>query len=131
MRIVPTLQLTTICAKRRRCDAMLDILARGYLPSPRPFFHRTRGDPCIKAFFLLAMALETTISFNHSFTTKLQDSYNSNPILASMLFIVSITIRLHKCLRKFSSNFRIDHFCVIVCVLYILQLYNCSFYTNY
>ncbi|XP_011065481.1 PREDICTED: P17/29C-like protein DDB_G0287399 [Acromyrmex echinatior] len=87
MRIVPALQLTTICAKQRRCDATLDILVRGYLPSPRPFFHRTRGDPCIKAFFLLAIS-ETTISFNHSSITKLQDSYNSNPILASMLFMV-------------------------------------------
>ncbi|XP_018396161.1 PREDICTED: hornerin-like [Cyphomyrmex costatus] len=87
MRVVPALQLTTICAKQRRCDVTLDISARGYLPSPRPFFHRTRGDPCIKAFFLLAMASETTISFNHSSTTKLRDSYDSTPF--QQVFLVA------------------------------------------
>ncbi|EFN77700.1 hypothetical protein EAI_08990, partial [Harpegnathos saltator] len=38
---------------------------RGDLPSPRPFFRRTRGDPRINAFFFVAMASETTISLNH------------------------------------------------------------------
>lgn len=72
-RILPVSQSTTICAKRRRCDAAPDISAWGDLPSPRPFFRRTRGDPCIKAFFLLAMASETTISFNHSIATVFQE----------------------------------------------------------
>lgn len=68
--------------------------ARGDLPSPRPFFRRARGDPRINAFFLVAMASETTISLNRHSTCRhpvARNNYEGNPIPASMRSIVSVT----------------------------------------
>lgn len=109
--------LTTICAKRRRCDdAAPDISARGDLPSPRPFFRRTRGDSCIKAFFWLAMATETTIFVQPLDRHQITGDTRTTP------FQHALHCKYRKCLKKFTTLIFIhtDHLYIFVCILCIL-----------
>lgn len=113
-------QLTTICAKRWRCDAALDISARVYLPSPRPFFRRMRGDPCIKPFFLLAMAPETIISFNHlAATDSLEIITRTTPskhAVCCEYYIFTNACENLLALISICTN----HFYIFVCLVHII-----------